>query len=94
MKWQTIIVLAAIALSIVIPPSLPFMTDRGVASSIGTLDVCHAAVPAVTAGGEMPWIDECPCLPSPFAMTEILQTTNLSLHPFFIPFQDERPPKA
>ncbi len=94
MKWQAIIVLAAIALSIVIPPSLPLVTENGAQASIGTLDICHSAIPALSSSGEMPCVGECPCLPSPLSRTEILHTADLSFKPFLIPFQDERPPKA
>jgi len=94
MRWQAIIVLAAIVFSIVIPPSLPLMSDHGAQASLGTLDICHAAIPALSSGGEMPCMSECPCLLSPVALTEILQIADLSFKPLSIPFQFERPPKA
>jgi len=52
MKWQTLILLLAIALSIIVPPSLPFLSDHGAMATIGTLDVCHSAMPAVAANGD------------------------------------------
>ncbi len=94
MKWQAIIVLMAIALGIMLPPAVPLVSDTGARASIGMLDVCHASVPALSCGGEMPCVGECPCLPSPLALTAIFQAVDPSLKPSLIPFQDERPPKA
>ncbi len=94
MKWQAIIILAAIALSSVIPPSLPLLSYNGTQAAIGTLDVCHSAIPALSSSGEMPCVGECPCLPSPLSRTEVLHTSNPLGKPYLIPFQDERPPKA
>ncbi len=94
MKWQAIIVLAAIALSIVIPPSLPLLSDNGAQAAIGTLDVCHSAIPALSSSGEMPCVGECSCHLSPLSRIEVLHTANPICKLYLISFQDERPPKA
>ncbi len=94
MKWQAVIILAAIVLGIFVPPSLPLLTDHGTLAAIGTLDVCHAATPALSSNGGMPCVGELPCHFVPFAITEVMQTATLSCKPPFMPFQDEHPPKA
>ncbi len=94
MRWQAIIVLAVIAFSIVIPPSLPLMSHQDAQASIGTLDVCHSAVPALSSGGEMPYMGVGSCFLAPLVSSEIIQTSILSIKPLLIPFLDERPPKA
>jgi hypothetical protein len=93
MRVQTIIILLAIALSIVVPPSLPFAISHGGQSSIGTLDVCHSATPALSSNGDMQCINECPCGPLPLALENVAEITPPTCKPFFIAFQDERPPK-
>jgi hypothetical protein len=93
MKWQAVIVLLAITLSIVVPPSLPFLSGHGAMASIGTLDVCHSATPALSSNGDMPCVNECPCRPLPLAQNKVIIVPNSHLSPYFIAFQDERPPK-
>jgi len=93
MKWQACIVLLAIALSIVLPPSLPFLSDRGAMAAIGTLDVCHSATPALSSNGDMPCLNHCASLPLPFEQKTVAEIARSLFQPFFIAFQDERPPK-
>ena len=93
MRLQTIIILLAIALSIVVPPSLPFAISHGGQSLIGTLDVCHSAIPALSSNGEMPCLNECSNSPLPLALQEVVHIVSLPDKPVFIAFQDERPPK-
>lgn len=95
MKWKALIVLLAIALSIVAPPSLPFLFDHGAIEAIETLDVCHSAIPALSSNGEMPWVNAATAadlLPS--TLLEISQIVNSPCKPCFIAYQDERPPKS
>lgn len=94
MKWQALIVLLAIALSIVLPPSLPFLSDHGAMAAIGTLDVCHSATPALSSSGEMPCVNvPTAAIPHPLALLELPQIVNPPCKPCSIAFQDERPPK-
>jgi hypothetical protein len=93
MKLQTIIVLLAIALSVVVPPVLPFIAHGG-AASIGTLDVCHSAAPALSSNGEMPCVNECPCRILPSELTSVVGINNPSCKPIVIAFCDERPPEV
>lgn len=94
MKWQALIVLTAIALSIAVPPSLPFLSDHGAVAAIGALDVCHSTTPALSSNGNMPCINECACRPLPLALNKVAEIENLPFKPSLIVFQDERPPKA
>jgi len=94
MKWQSVIVLLSIALSITAPPSLHLMTDHGASASIGTLDVCNSATPALSSNGNIPCVNECACRPLPLARNKATKITNSPFQPFLIAFQDERPPKS
>lgn len=94
MKWQTLIILLAIALSIIVPPSLPFLPDHGAMATIGTLDVCHSAMPALAANGDMPCVNEYPCRPLHLELYDISEIVNPLLKLSAMSFQDERPPKA
>lgn len=95
MRWKAVIVLLAVLIGIVVPPSLPLMTATGVQASLGSLDVCHKASPALFShGGEMPCLNECPCQPLPLASINIPVIPSSDFKPFLLAFQDERPPKA
>jgi hypothetical protein len=94
MRWHAVIILLAIVLSIVVPPSLPLTMLRGGQAEIGTLDVCHSATPAISTNGDMPCMSECPCRPLPLLQNAVVAIEDPLFKPFFIAFQDERPPKA
>jgi hypothetical protein len=94
MRWQAIIILLAIALSIVGPPSVPMAFEHDDHATIGILDVCHSSTPALSTSGDMPCMSECPCQHLPLARNAVENTINPPIKPFFIAFQDERPPKA
>ena len=93
MKLQAVIILLAIALSIVVPPSLPMLISQDAEASIGTLDVCHSATPALSSNGDMPCLHETTCRPAALALFAYLHPENNPLKPLFIAFQDERPPR-
>ncbi len=96
MKWQALIVILAIALGVVIPPSSPYLylADNGATASIGTLDVCHSSIPALSANGHMPFLNECPCQQLPLALYANPAIADPPLKTLLIVFQDERPPEA
>jgi hypothetical protein len=94
MKWQALIVLFAIGIGIFIPPALSMVVCHDGKSSIGTLDVCHAAAPALSSSGEMPCAIARPFLPLPLITTEKMLMQYSSLQPFSIIQNQERPPEA
>ena len=94
MRWQSIIVLLAIALSIVVPPTLPIMAAQGGQAEIGTLDVCHSATPALSSNGDMPCINSGMNQPLPLGLSKVPAVAAPRFAPFNIAFQDERPPKS
>ncbi len=93
MKWKAIIVLLAIAFSIVVPPALPFLSDHNAMAEIGTLDVCHSAAPALFSNGDMPCVNECACRHLPLVESKKAVVVTFPFKPLLISFQDERPPK-
>jgi hypothetical protein len=93
MKWQALIILAAIVVSIIVPSSLPLLSNHDGQAAIGTLDVCHSATPAISSNGDMPCVNECPCQAPLLALSSATEVLNPLFKPFFIAFQDERPPK-
>ncbi len=94
MKWQAVIVLLAIALTIFAPPALPLVTAHGQAAQLGSLDVCHSATPVLAANGEMPCINALPAVHRPTSF--VIHT--FTQKPFFLQslftFDSEQPPKA
>jgi hypothetical protein len=94
MKWQASIVLLAIALSVVAPPSLPFLSDRGAMATIVTLDVCHSVTPALSSNDNMPCVNEYPCRQLLLAQSKNAEIIASPFKPLLIAFEDERPPKV
>ena len=94
MRLKALIVLLAIAFSIVGPPTLSLtLSDHGHAA-IGTLDVCNSSTPALSAQGDMPCLNECTSNPFSFALYKASEIINPPCKPLLIAFQDERPPKV
>jgi hypothetical protein len=60
--------------------------------SLNTLDVCHSS--PVAANSDLPYLSACPCLPLPPQAASILKPFRMSVNPFLIALQDERPPKS
>lgn len=92
MRWQAIIVLLSVLLGIVVPPALPFTS--GNEQTIGMLDLCHDAAPALSSNGDMPCVNECASCPLPLAHSAVLEPLDPTVKPLLITSQDERPPKA
>lgn len=94
MKWKAVIVLLAISFTIFAPPSLPLTAAHDGHSRIGSLDICHSAIPAISANGEMPCITPGPAVHCP----TIFIALTASQKPFFLQplftFDSEHPPKA
>ncbi len=93
MKWQALIILAAIVVSIIVPSSLPLLYTHDGQAAIGTLDVCHSATPAISSHGDMPFVNECPCQAPLLALSSATEVLSPLFKPFLMAFQDERPPK-
>jgi hypothetical protein len=94
MKWQVIIVLLALALSIVAPPVLPILVAQDGQAEIGTLDLCRSATPALSSNGDMPCINVGTNLPLPQGAVKVSAAATPLFKPFNLAFQDERPPKS
>jgi hypothetical protein len=94
MKWQALIVLLAIALSIVVQPSLPYLPDRGAMATIVALDVCHSVTPALSSNNNMPCVNECPCRQLLLAQSKNAEIITPPFKPLLIAVEDERPPKV
>ena len=56
MRWKAIIVLAAIVLAFAAAPLTLQVVVADNRVRIGTLDVCHSAVPALSLNGDMPFL--------------------------------------
>jgi hypothetical protein len=94
MKWHAVMVLLAIAVGILVPPTLPMMIAHGGQASIGVLDVCHNTAPALSSNGEMPCVSEYPCRLLSLEPSRIHGLVNSPCKPVVIAFQDELPPKV
>ena len=94
MKRLAAIILLAIAVGIVIPPSLSLTIVHGGQKTIGALDVCHSSVPALSSNGEMPCMSICPGKQHP-VLSVIYSTREKPLFTqTLFPLDNEHPPKA
>jgi hypothetical protein len=94
MRMKALIILLAIILSNVLPSSLPYTISHGGQASIGILDVCQSATPALSSNGDMPCINGCPCNALPLALEDTMKIVPILSKPYFVANQDERPPKS
>jgi hypothetical protein len=94
MRWQSILVLLAIALSIAVPPALSLMSAQGGQVEIGTLDVCHSATPALSSNSDLPCINAGMNQPLPLGLSKVSAVAAPRFKPCSLAFQDERPPKS
>jgi len=93
MKWQTIIVVVAIAFSVLCPLSVHLTFEYG-QTSIGTFDVCHAGSLAVSSSNEMPAFIENLCvLIPPSSPTRVEKLSSIGQFPIIV-FRDEHPPEV
>jgi hypothetical protein len=65
--------------------------DSG-AQSLNTLDVCHSS--PVAANSDLPYLSACACTPLPLRATGVCEPFRISIIPFVLAFQDERPPNS
>jgi hypothetical protein len=93
MKYCAVIVLIALSLTVLAPPSFALALHGDKAPVLGALDVCHTATPALSANGEIPCVNACAALPLPLALNKVADIVNPPIHPIHIAFQDEIPPK-
>ncbi len=93
MKFQAITVLLAIVISILAPPLVPYQPLAARQSQIGTLDVCHSAIPALSSQGEMPVLTtHFACITQATDVITVAVTDPQLLSSLTI-FPEERPPK-
>jgi hypothetical protein len=92
-KWQTLIVVVAIAFSVLSPLSVHLTIEYGQAS-IGSFDICHSGSLGVSVNHEMPCSIENPYELIPLSSLERAENPSAVISPFSIAFLDERPPKA
>jgi hypothetical protein len=93
MKWQTLIVVVALAFNVLSPLSVHLTIEYG-QTSIGTFDICHAGSFAISANHEMPCFTEKPCVLIPLSSPKRVEILSSVCKIPIIAFQDERPPKA
>jgi hypothetical protein len=95
MKWQAITVLITMMLGSILPATLSQVVVRDGLSTIGTLDVCHATTPGLSASvSEMPCVSAFPGSQKPAPMVVYLNHPDLLLPQFLIPQLNDRPPKG
>jgi hypothetical protein len=93
MRWQALAILVILVFGILLPPTLPFMSDHGAMAALVTLDVCHSATPALSSNGDMPFLNSNTIQHLPMAMVPFTDVADSPSMPFIIALQDERPPK-
>ncbi len=96
MRWQAVIILFALAFTITVPPfcriSINYDHDDG--PVLVTVNVCHAAAPALSPNGDMPCVHECPSPQAPVIVVETFEPAATVRFPVLLSFRYDRPPKA
>jgi hypothetical protein len=95
MKWVSIMLLFILAITVLAPLSLFTVASAGSDQpTLGNLDVCNAATPALFANGEMPCVTASICIATPL----LTVSTNDSLQKMFVELilssRNEQPPRA
>lgn len=81
MKWVSIMLLAVRAVTILAPLSLITVASAGNDHpTLGTLDVCNGATPALSVHGEMPCMATSICIATP----QLSESANFSLQKIFL----------
>lgn len=94
MRWQAVLILCSIVLGMALPSAAPLLGSHGPYAMLGNLDVCHSAMPALSAGGDMPCMNDCSRLHLPLAHSAAAEPVISPLRSILLVFQDEHPPKA
>jgi len=94
MRWQTVIVLAAIIVGTVAPVSLQLAVPKDGNPEIGILNVCHSATPALSSNGDMPCMSGCPYIQAPASSVTSGERPNSVLIEMLSPQVNERPPET
>ena len=92
MKVRSVIVLFAIAFSVLSPLSVRLTIAHG-QTSIETFDVCHAGSPALSTSIDMPCISQPIYHPYLASRVEGTQILDPALKRLISTFQEEHPPK-
>jgi hypothetical protein len=91
MRLTSIMIVIAIALSILSPPVVVSLQAGPASPSIQTLDVCHRTGMGIHP--DLPYIHECPCKPLSLRLAGVCAIYRTPCKPLLIIFQDERPPE-
>ncbi|MHB8845257.1 MAG: hypothetical protein ACYC7L_11000 [Nitrospirota bacterium] len=96
MKWTTVMLLIVLAFTVLTPSSsfsLVAAAEQG-GEEFANLDVCHSAAPALSANGEMPFLNMAIADHVPV----FLRTTDAPYNPVFteliLTTRNEQPPQA
>jgi hypothetical protein len=94
MRLFAVIILLSLTLGILVPPVLSMTFAQDGVPCIGTLDVCHSAVPALASCGEMPCVNQSfPCGRPPVSIITFDQA-GLLFHLVAFPSDIEQPPRT
>lgn len=92
MKGRALVILIALAVSVVVPLSVT-PSPAGNGTFLIMLDICDAANPALSANSTMPGIHECPCTILPAGFVGFTHVVDVMFHPLLIAAQEEHPPR-
>jgi hypothetical protein len=94
MRWQSLIMLIAIAVSTAASPSLPLTIVCDREAMIGMLNVSNSVTPALSSNGDMPCVNERPRSRVLFLFVTSRESPQFFLIPMLMPKMNEHPPKA
>lgn len=95
MRPVTFILLVVLAFTVLAPVTLfTFVTVSDGSSSLGTLDVCHSAAPALSSNGEMPAIGLAPFSAPPSLFVSFSEPVQPVLTELILTRSSEHPPRS
>jgi hypothetical protein len=94
MRWTVLLVLAAFLFGICAPQSAEISVIRDGHLMIGSLDVCHSTTPVLSTSSDMPYLNTGACVRIPVSLIAYMNIPDSVFPHFFIPQQNDRPPKA
>jgi hypothetical protein len=94
MRWAALLVLLALLLGSFVPQPAEITVMRNGHLMIGTLDVCHSATPALSLNTDMSCVNTGACDQAPVSLIAHTNIPDPVFPHFFIPRQNDRPPKA
>ena len=95
MKWVSIMLLCILAVTVLAPLSLFSVASVGSDHpTLGNLDVCNTATPALSVNGEMPCVTASFCIAAPLLSASTNHSLQQTCIELILSSRNEQPPQS